>query len=159
MIAWCLVEQGKGHKDRYVPLTPSLLYALRIYWRDYKPNDILFYSTSRKRLWISLVCKLPAPSAKWGFVSRVAGSLRHAFAASAWGRLARSYLTAMDGAQGFTDHHALHSLGAWLSSRSNQIRDSTPVQVLWDVHNGAGPKSIWGCLRCSVPWQQSTSKW
>ena len=31
------VRQGKGHKDRYVPLFPSLLVALRDYWRVYTP--------------------------------------------------------------------------------------------------------------------------
>ena len=34
----CLrVDQGKGHKDRYVPLSPRLLEQLREYWRRDRP--------------------------------------------------------------------------------------------------------------------------
>jgi len=32
------VEQGKGHKDRYVTLSPTLLEQLRTYWRDHRPD-------------------------------------------------------------------------------------------------------------------------
>jgi integrase/recombinase XerD len=38
------VHQGKGKKDRYVPLLPSLLTVLRTYWRKYRPTDALFPS-------------------------------------------------------------------------------------------------------------------
>jgi site-specific recombinase XerD len=36
------VRNGKGRKDRYVPLSPALLKALRAYWREYRPADHLF---------------------------------------------------------------------------------------------------------------------
>lgn len=36
------VEQGKGRKDRYVMLSPSLLETLREYWRVSKPRGFLF---------------------------------------------------------------------------------------------------------------------
>jgi site-specific recombinase XerD len=36
------VRQGKGKKDRYVPLFPTLLTALRQYWKAYKPKVLLF---------------------------------------------------------------------------------------------------------------------
>ena len=36
------VEQGKGAKDRLVPLSPTLLDQLRAYWRLYRPSDWLF---------------------------------------------------------------------------------------------------------------------
>jgi integrase len=36
------VTQGKGAKDRLVPLSPTLLAALRDYWRQYRPDDWLF---------------------------------------------------------------------------------------------------------------------
>jgi len=37
-----LVRQGKGKKDRYVPLFPTLLAELRNYYRAYKPINWLF---------------------------------------------------------------------------------------------------------------------
>lgn len=36
------VCQGKGRADRYVPLFPSLLKALRTYWRHFRPEPWLF---------------------------------------------------------------------------------------------------------------------
>jgi site-specific recombinase XerD len=36
------VAQGKGHKDRYVMLSPKLLDTLRDYWRIVRPNEWLF---------------------------------------------------------------------------------------------------------------------
>ncbi|MDD2806842.1 MAG: site-specific integrase [Elusimicrobiales bacterium] len=39
----CLrVRQGKGGQDRYTLLPPTLLEALRLYWRAYRPKDWLF---------------------------------------------------------------------------------------------------------------------
>lgn len=37
-----IVRQGKGRKDRLVPLSPVLLEELRAYWRRYRPGDWLF---------------------------------------------------------------------------------------------------------------------
>jgi len=36
------VEQGKGRKDRYVELSPTLLLELREYWKVYRPKSWLF---------------------------------------------------------------------------------------------------------------------
>ena len=39
----CLrIRQGKGQKDRYVPLSERLLQELRAYWRRYRPTRWLF---------------------------------------------------------------------------------------------------------------------
>jgi integrase/recombinase XerD len=42
-----LVRQGKGQKDRLVPLSPALLAELRAYWRRYRPVDWLFPGQKR----------------------------------------------------------------------------------------------------------------
>ena len=39
------VEQGKGRKDRYVPLAPRLLEQLRAYWREQRTPRWLFPGT------------------------------------------------------------------------------------------------------------------
>ena len=38
------VVDGKGHKDRDLPLSPTLLDNLRVYWRQLKPRTYLFPS-------------------------------------------------------------------------------------------------------------------
>lgn len=36
------IEQGKGQKDRYPPVSPTLLTKLREYWKTFRPSEILF---------------------------------------------------------------------------------------------------------------------
>ena len=43
------VDQGKGRKDRYVMLSPSLLETLRAYWRESKPKVFLFPGLGGKK--------------------------------------------------------------------------------------------------------------
>src|SRR5215510_24166 len=43
------IRQGKGSRDRDVPLSPKLREALRQYWRCKKPKIYLFPSTPGKR--------------------------------------------------------------------------------------------------------------
>jgi integrase/recombinase XerD len=43
------IQQGKGSRDRDVPMTPKLLEALREYWRWKKPKVYLFPSTDGHR--------------------------------------------------------------------------------------------------------------
>lgn len=38
------VDQGKGRKDRYVMLSPNLLEVLRTWWRQHRPQQLLFPS-------------------------------------------------------------------------------------------------------------------
>src|SRR6516165_9062106 len=39
------IQQGKGRRDREVPLSPRLLETLRVYWRWMKPRTFLFPGT------------------------------------------------------------------------------------------------------------------
>lgn len=77
------VDQGKGRKDRYVMLSPSLLETLRAYWRESKPKVFLFPGLGgTKPLCISAAQKA------FGRARRLAGikkpvsfhTLRHSFA-------------------------------------------------------------------------------
>lgn len=43
------VQQGKGRKDRLVPLCQRLLDLLREYWKTYRPQDWLFLGNSKDR--------------------------------------------------------------------------------------------------------------
>jgi integrase/recombinase XerD len=45
------IRQGKGSRDRDVPLRPKLLEALREYWRCKKSQMYLFPTTSGHRGW------------------------------------------------------------------------------------------------------------
>jgi site-specific recombinase XerD len=77
------VEQGKGRKDRYIPLSPRLLYELREYWRQYHPAPWLFpchipdQPMPRDTAYVIYVkAKLKAGIHKEGGIH----ALRHAFA-------------------------------------------------------------------------------
>ena len=43
------VRQGKGQKDRYVMLSPTLLELLRLYWRAERPTSWLFPSKRKEQ--------------------------------------------------------------------------------------------------------------
>lgn len=43
------IEQGKGRKDRYTMLSAKLLAELRAYWREYRPQQWLFFGVDRSR--------------------------------------------------------------------------------------------------------------
>ena len=79
----CLrVDQGKGNKDRYVPLSPRLLDELREYWRRVRPEHWLFpghyhQPMSRDGVWhIYKTAKEKAGIAKPGGIH----TLRHCYA-------------------------------------------------------------------------------
>ena len=79
------VEQGKGSKDRYVPISPLLLRTLRLYWRQFRPaSPWLFGGTARPdRPMPSNSAQLMYREAKLrAGISKRGGihSLRHAFA-------------------------------------------------------------------------------
>jgi site-specific recombinase XerD len=81
------IRQGKGARDRDVPLSPKLLEDLRTYWRWKKPKGFLFPSStghrgaeqpiSDKTVWY--ICKEAAVRA--GIQKKIGPhTLRHSFA-------------------------------------------------------------------------------
>ncbi len=43
------IEQGKGHKDRYVILSKVMLKHLRLYWQTYRPKHWMFPSRANQK--------------------------------------------------------------------------------------------------------------
>ena len=77
------IEQGKGHKDRYVMLSPTLLAALRTYWKAFRPVRWLFEGQAKGQpLSPSTAEKVfTAAAGRAGIRKGVSfHSLRHAFA-------------------------------------------------------------------------------
>jgi site-specific recombinase XerD len=77
------IDQGKGHKDRYVMLSPKLLETLRGYWKAVRPKEWLFegdiagqpINRSSVELACQKACQLPGNRK-----AITPHSLRHAFA-------------------------------------------------------------------------------
>ena len=80
----CLrIDQDKGNKDRYVPLSPRLLQQLREYWRRDRPQHLLFPGRPLDRPMHRSTPALIFHNAKDKAGIRKAGgihSLRHAYA-------------------------------------------------------------------------------
>lgn len=78
------IEQGKGKKDRYTILSPSLLLVLRRYWKYYRPmSEWLFESMDRKSHWSirSAQRVFKGAVARAGIRKKVSSHiLRHSFA-------------------------------------------------------------------------------
>jgi len=77
------VVQGKGFKDRNIPIPVSLLEQLRVYWRSFRPAHYLFAGRDKnKPISITSVQKYFTQSKVRAHIVKVGGihSLRHAFA-------------------------------------------------------------------------------
>ena len=77
------VDQGKGRKDRYVMLSPSLLETLRAYWRESKPKVFLFPGLGgTKPLCISAAQKAFGRARRQAGIKKPVSfhTLRHSFA-------------------------------------------------------------------------------
>jgi site-specific recombinase XerD len=81
------IRQGKGGRDRYVPLSPTLLATLRVYYRWMRPQTWLFPGTvhnwradkpiTKRVLWDAVV----TAATRAGFRKRVSPHLiRHSYA-------------------------------------------------------------------------------
>jgi integrase/recombinase XerD len=76
------IEQGKGAKDRLVPLSPTLLEELRAYWRLYRPEEWLFAGLRGEPLSPTSLQKAYTHAKRRAGVTKVGGihGLRHAYA-------------------------------------------------------------------------------
>ena len=76
------VEQGKGAKDRLVPLSPTLLDQLRAYWRLYRPSDWLFAGRTGEPLCPTGLQRAFTQAKRRAGVTKDGGvhGLRHAYA-------------------------------------------------------------------------------
>jgi site-specific recombinase XerD len=76
------VHQGKGRKDRVLPLPAALLEVLREYWREYRPDEWLFPGAYRNPICtksVQRICHHASDAA--GIRKRVSPHvLRHSFA-------------------------------------------------------------------------------
>ena len=82
--SWLRVEQGKGAKDRLVPIGPSLLSRLRDYWQCQHPTLWLFPNPSHRErpISISTAQKSYRHARQCAHIEKVGGihALRHAYA-------------------------------------------------------------------------------
>jgi len=77
------VRSGKGNKDRYVPLSPTLLTWLRAYWKAARPASYLFpRKNSETPLSKSAVCRVIRLAQQRSGISKkvTLRMLRHTFA-------------------------------------------------------------------------------
>jgi site-specific recombinase XerD len=76
------IEQSKGKKDRYTLLSPKLLEILRVYFKEYKPKELLFEGASGGNYsQRSIQAILKASMAKAGIKKHASvHTLRHSFA-------------------------------------------------------------------------------
>jgi integrase/recombinase XerD len=129
------VEQGKGAKDRLVPIGEQLLGQLRAYWRRYRPAEWLFPSGSHpdRPLEVSTAQKAFGHAKAAAGIDKVGGihALRHAFATH--------QLEA-----GLPVHRLQRLLG-------HQDIRTTLRYVHWvpDYHEGQGAQDLIGALEVS----------
>ena len=77
------VRQGKGQKDRFVLFSEGLKENLRIYWRQYHPDDVVIYGQYKDRPLDKKYLRLEVKEAalRAGITKEIRfHSLRHAFA-------------------------------------------------------------------------------
>jgi site-specific recombinase XerD len=77
------VKQGKGKKDRYTVLSPSLRDQLRLYWDQYRSREYLFFGASPDKPLNDTALQKAYTQAKQKAGIRKSGglhTLRHCFA-------------------------------------------------------------------------------
>lgn len=126
------VCRGKGRKDRYVPLASSLLQALRVCWREYRPADYFFPgpggSEPMKARTLGQICANARTKARLP-KSVTMHTLRHCFATH---HLEAG--TDLRTLQMILGHQSLHTTSIYLHVSTARIRDArSPLDLLDDL--------------------------
>ena len=77
------IQAGKGKKQRQVPLSPRLLEALRVYWKEYRPTKLLFPGATPEKPYAgtSIQRTIKASARRAGLTKTVTPhTLRHSYA-------------------------------------------------------------------------------
>jgi len=77
------IQSGKGKKQRQVPLSPRLLEALRVYWKQYQPQQLLFPGKTPEKPYAgtSIQKTIKASARRAGLKKNVTPhTLRHSYA-------------------------------------------------------------------------------
>ena len=77
------IQSGKGRKQRQVPLSPRLLEALRVYWKQYRPSRLLFPGATPEKVYAgTTIQKAIKVSARAANIKKTVTphTLRHSYA-------------------------------------------------------------------------------
>jgi len=106
------IELGKGQKDRYVPLSQTLLQWLRLYWKTARPTSYLFpgkapgMPMSRASMNKAITCARRAAGISKTVNPRGPAQFRHAFAGF---RNQHTHHPGIAGTSQPEHHHTLHN--------------------------------------------------
>jgi site-specific recombinase XerD len=132
------IDQGKGRKDRYVPLASRALEVLREYWKAARPKDFLFPShgksghLTRKSVW--LACKRAMRKA--GSKKNISPhTLRHSFATHA-----HENGTSIRVLQMLLGHRSLRTTGMYTKVSEAAIQSTASPLDLMDDRNDSKTK-------------------
>lgn len=143
-----LVRQGKGQKDRQVPLSPALLEELRAYWRRYRPADWLFAGKgSSGHVHIGAVQRRCARLVRrLGFRKRVSlHTLRHSYAT----HLLEAGVDVVT-LQRLLGHRDLQTTARYLHVSAQDLqRLASPLDALLAVPAPAVPAPTWVVEVCA----------
>ena len=114
------IRQGKGQKDRLVPLALHVLSELRVYWRCYRPARFLFGNgTGQGRLCAGTVQRMFQRVRRLAGISKPASmhTLRHSFAT----HMLENGVDVMT-LQKILGHRSLSTTALYLHLRSDRLR-------------------------------------
>jgi site-specific recombinase XerD len=136
------VEQGKGHKDRYVILSKTMLEHLRLYWKTYHPVHWLFplRFNPEKHIHRRLISQIYQEVKKKTGITKHGGAhtLRHCFATHML-----EGGTAIDIVQRLLGHGSLTSTRRYLHLTQQRLdKVKTPIELFGKLSTKTWPHGI-----------------